>query len=43
MLALVMGAAGYRIAVEEGWLYSKYGEAHRAYRRRTKMIIPYIW
>lgn len=43
MLVLVIGAAGYRIAVEEERLYSKYGEAHRAYRRRTKIIIPYIW
>lgn len=40
--ALVVGAYGYRIWVEEVALVADLGEPYRAYMRRTKRLIPYL-
>jgi protein-S-isoprenylcysteine O-methyltransferase Ste14 len=40
--ALVLGAYGYRIWVEELALAADLGEPYRAYMRRTKRLIPYL-
>lgn len=33
----------YRVRVEERLLQTKFGDAYRAYRQKTKKFIPYIW
>lgn len=40
--ALVAGAYGYRICVEERALTEDLGEPYRAYTRRTRRLIPYL-
>ncbi len=34
---------GYRIHVEEAALVEALGEPYRAYRRRTKRLVPFVW
>jgi protein-S-isoprenylcysteine O-methyltransferase Ste14 len=36
-------AFGWRIQVEDGALTARFGEEHRAYRKRKAALIPFIW
>jgi len=44
-LAVASGLAGIliRVDVEERLMASEFGEAHAAYRQRTRKFIPFIW
>ena len=44
-LAVASGLAGIliRVDVEERLMASEFGEAHAAYRARTKKFIPFVW
>jgi protein-S-isoprenylcysteine O-methyltransferase Ste14 len=44
-LALVFatGAVLIRVGIEEGLMRDTFGEAHAAWRRRTKRLIPFVW
>jgi protein-S-isoprenylcysteine O-methyltransferase Ste14 len=41
-VAVPLAALLYRIRVEEGILENAYGEQYRAYRLRTRMIVPWV-
>jgi protein-S-isoprenylcysteine O-methyltransferase Ste14 len=43
ILAGALAGFGYRIHVEEEALVSAIGEPYRAYRARTKRLIPFVW
>jgi protein-S-isoprenylcysteine O-methyltransferase Ste14 len=43
MLVLPGLAYGYRMRVEEAALLEAFGEDYRAYMRRTKRLIPFIF
>jgi len=43
LLAAVVFGFGYRIHVEEKALVDALGEPYRAYRARTKRLIPFVW
>lgn len=44
-LAIVAGFAGFiiRIDIEETLMRELFGDAHEAYRQRTKTLIPFVW
>ncbi len=41
-LVLVVASSAYRIPKEEEQLIARFGDRYRAYRRRTRAVIPYI-
>ena len=43
LLVAVLAGFGYRIHVEEKALLEALGEPYRAYRARTKRLIPFVW
>jgi protein-S-isoprenylcysteine O-methyltransferase Ste14 len=43
ILAAILPGFGYRILVEEKALVETLGEPYRAYRARTKRLIPFLW
>jgi protein-S-isoprenylcysteine O-methyltransferase Ste14 len=43
MLAGALPSYGYRMRVEEEALVEALGEPYRAYRARTKRLIPFVW
>jgi protein-S-isoprenylcysteine O-methyltransferase Ste14 len=43
LLAAILPGFGYRIHVEEKALVETLGEPYRAYRARTKRLIPFVW
>ncbi len=42
-MALILPFVLYRIRIEEGMLLKEFGEGYRAYARRTRRLIPYIY
>ena len=43
ILAAILSGFGYRIHIEEKALIEALGEPYRAYRSRTKRLIPFVW
>jgi protein-S-isoprenylcysteine O-methyltransferase Ste14 len=43
LLAAILAGFGYRIRVEEDALVETLGEPYRAYRARTKRLVPFVW
>ena len=43
LLAAILPGFAYRIVVEEKALAETLGEPYRAYRSRTKRLIPFVW
>jgi protein-S-isoprenylcysteine O-methyltransferase Ste14 len=43
MLMLELAATGYRIDGEERALADRFGDAHAAYRARTRRFIPFLY
>lgn len=43
LLAAFLAGFGYRIHVEEKALVAAIGEPYRAYRLRTRRLIPFVW
>lgn len=43
LLAAIVPGFAYRITVEEKALVETLGEPYRAYRARTKRLIPFVW
>lgn len=43
LLAAVVPGFAYRISIEEKALVETLGEPYRAYRARTKRLIPFVW
>lgn len=43
LLAAILPGFAYRITVEEKALVETLGEPYRAYRARTKRLIPFVW
>jgi protein-S-isoprenylcysteine O-methyltransferase Ste14 len=44
-IAVVSGLAGIllRVDIEERLMASEFGDAHAAYRARTRKLIPFVW
>jgi protein-S-isoprenylcysteine O-methyltransferase Ste14 len=43
LLAAILPGFAYRISIEEKALAETLGEPYRAYRARTKRLIPFVW